>query len=483
MNVVPLVGDAQVAAVICMQFGDTGKGKFADLLARDWADGTARGTGGNNAGHTVVHGDTPFVFHLIPAGVRYDADGKFTVLGQGMVIDPSALVKEFDDLDRMGWSYDHVRVSQDAQVILPHHVLIDQAGKSQKDGGLGTTGRGIGPCYTDKAKRCGVRMRDLLDKDTLVSQVKKSLASWHPSLLSDSLHSSLSVDDVVGPVAQYVDRLRPFITDTNAFMQAQYRDGSKILLEGAQGTLLSLEHGTYPYVTSSECSLAGTAAGVGLSPRVVDVTLGILKFPLMTRVGNGPFPTELGGVASQQYCAAEHTRESELNMLGISFEKRDGYTRYDSDHPAIWDLMLSDDLLERARGLRLHMDEFGATTGRPRRLGWTDLVAARYAVQVNAPVKLVLTKVDTFADAGIFSLCDEYECYGHGVSFSRDKDDLFKVKPRYTNFYSYGSLRGCSSLSDLPASLVSAIRYTQDFVRADVAAVSVGPRPEETIMV
>src|SRR3989344_5316304 len=298
MGLDKLLKDVKTVAIVCNQWGDTGKGKFSDYFASHWADVTARGTGGNNAGHTVVVNGNEKIFHLIPAGILNDSRGQVTILGNGMVIDLLVLSHEIEELEAERLTYNHLMISKDANVIMTYHIEIDRAkNQSQKHGGIGSTGRGIGPCYTDKIGRRGIFIEELFDRDKLsrkINAVKKKYSGQKLKINKDEIIESLM------PLAE---RIKPFVTDTISEMHRFMREGKKILLEGAQGLLLSIEHGTYPYVTSSDCSLDGTASGVGLSAKTIDLPLGIVKFPFMTRVGAGPFPTELGGRESELYCA------------------------------------------------------------------------------------------------------------------------------------------------------------------------------------
>ncbi len=470
MGLSNLVDGVQVAAVVCNQFGDTGKGKFSDYLASQWADVIARGTGGNNAGHTVVVNGKQRIFHLIPAGITEDANGKVNILGNGMVDDLEVLCGELDCLDAEGLSYNNLMISQDAHVILPCHVESDKAkNQSQKKGGIGSTGRGIGPCYTDKIARRGVMVRELFDKDVMARKLNK-LKEYYP----DSDFS-----DVVERLKPYADRIKPFVRDTVSEMHKFYREGRKILLEGAQGLLLSIEHGTYPYVTSSDCSLNGTATGVGLSAKAVDLPLGIVKFPFMTRVGAGPFPTELGGRQSEVYCAEDgHTITDELVYYGIPFEMKEGRPRYDKRNSKILDMIASSDEFLQGIGIRLAAGEYGATTGRPRRTGWTDAVAARYAVGINGPL-MVLTKADCLSDTGDFNLCFGYQ---NTLDFSRDAGVLGKANPFFKRYDGYSEISSARDYCDLPKSLKTAIGDLEVFTRGKVLVVSVGAERDETIV-
>ena len=387
-----LLHGARIIALVCNQYGDTGKGKFSDYFASQWADVIARGTGGNNAGHTVVVNGTQKVFHLLPAGILHDREGKVNILGNGMVIDLGVLCHELEALDEVGLPYEHLMISKDAHIIMRHHVEDDKSkNASQKNYGVGTTGRGIGPCYADKIARYGILIGDLLSRDRLVQKVER-MKNHYP------LDLQLSVDGILSEFGDYIEKIRPFIRDTVTEMHHFVKQGKHILLEGAQGLLLSIEHGTYPYVTSSDCSVNGTASGVGISARAIDLVFGIVKFPFMTRVGGGPFPTELGGATSESYCGEEgvkHTRE--LEYYGVPYTKYSSSMGYDHHDSRILTLMNSLDPLKQGIGIRLAAGEYGATTGRPRRIGWTDAVAAKYAIGINGPLQIILTKADAVA--------------------------------------------------------------------------------------
>ncbi len=470
-----LLGNAQTVAVVCNQWGDTGKGKFSDLLASQWADVTARGTGGNNAGHTVIVNGKEKIFHIIPAGITNDSQGKVTILGNGMVLDLAVLSSELDDLDREGHTYNHLMISGDAHVIMPYHIVRDRARHlSQKKGGIGSTGCGIGPCYTDKIARRGVMVGDLFDMDRLVKKIK-SVEDFYPE-------QEIDVDEIMGQIRPYAERIKPFVKDTVIEMHQFMREGKKILLEGAQGLLLSIEHGTYPYVTSSDCSINGTAGGVGLSARDIDHPLGIVKFPFMTRVGAGPFPTELGGTNSEKYCAEDHTKLDELNEHGINYKSENGRVSYDCRDPKIIEMINSEDPFIQGIGIRLAAGEYGATTGRPRRIGWIDAIAVKYAVGINGPL-LVLTKPDSLFGIDEFKICFGYrEVTEIKKNFSRKESTLKSITPVYKTYKGYGDISSVKNYEDLPESLRDAIHDLETFSGGRVVMVSVGPDREETIV-
>ncbi len=476
MTLDKLLDGVQTIAVICNQWGDTGKGKFSDIFSSQWADVTARGTGGNNAGHTAVVNGKERIFHLIPAGITNDSEGKITILGNGMVIDLAVLCSELDDLDREGQTYNNLMISRDAGVIMPYHIIRDRARhQSQKQGGIGSTGSGIGPCYTDKIARRGVMVGDLLHIDRLAKKIWGA-KEFYPE-------QEIDRGEIMDQIKPYVERIRPFVRDAVTEMHQFMRDGKKILLEGAQGLLLSIEHGTYPYVTSSDCSINGTASGVGLSAKHIDLPLGIVKFPFMTRVGAGPFPTELGGRDSETYCAdEEHTKLNELVRYGINHDSDNGGVQYDCKDPKIIGMINSDDPFIQGIGIRLAAGEYGATTGRPRRTGWTDAVAVKYAVGINGPL-LVLTKPDSLSGVDEFKLC-----FGHktgssfNTHFSRDEHVLRSVVPDYKTYEGYGDISFARSYDQLPESLRNSIQDLEKFSGGSVVMVSVGPDRKETIV-
>jgi len=494
-----LLKNKQIAAVICNQFGDTGKGKIVDYLS-EWADVIARGTGGNNAGHTTVVNGVERVFHLIPAGIIYDSLGKVNILGNGMVLDISALNKELIDLDNSGISYNNLMISKDASVIMPYHIAQDCAkNKSQKNGGIGSTGRGIGPCYTDKIARRGIFIKDLFNEDILAKKINK-IKEFYPG-------QEINTDEIIDFLIPYKDKITPFVRDTVNEMHNFVRKGKKVLLEGAQGLLLSIEHGTYPFVTSSDCSLNGAAGGVGLSAYQVDLPLGIFKGPFMTRVGGGPFVTELGGEISEKHCGDEGDIFYEVkNYLGMnlnldeikrlqseknnsaSIEKlvqhRKNVNNYiNSNRNKVLELINSNDEFLQGIGARLVGGEYGATTGRPRRTGWIDAVAGKYAVGINGPL-MILTKPDTIADADEFKVCYGYET-SHGNildTFSKDEDYLRDVKPKYIRYKGYGEIGDVKDYSKLPQSLKKAIEDFEIFTGGQFKIISVGPERNQTIV-
>ncbi|MBI3091039.1 MAG: adenylosuccinate synthase [Candidatus Tectomicrobia bacterium] len=424
-----------VVAVVGMQWGDEGKGKVVDLLT-EGADIVARYQGGNNAGHTVVIEGVKYVLHTIPSGIlRKDV---LSVIGHGVVVDPAALLEEMRLLRAEGHKIDdNLRISAKAHVIMPYHRLLDRATEALRaERKIGTTARGIGPAYADKMGRSGIRVIDLLHEPTLRTKVATNLAMKGSFLAEHCQGSEGSALDAVAVTAQYLkfgEELRPFITDVDALLQRAWREGRNLLLEGAQGTLLDIDHGTYPYVTSSSAAAGGSCIGLGLAPSRLDQVVGVVK-AYTTRVGEGPFPTELGG------------------SLGATL---------------------------RQRG-----DEFGATTGRPRRCGWLDIVGLRHAQWINAARWLAITKLDvldTFSDIGI---CTAYEYEGERItSLPLGEHALSACAPVLEWMPGWRtSTTGTTEWRKLPEKAQRYVEHIAELLEADVLLVSTGPQRQETIL-
>jgi adenylosuccinate synthase len=463
-----LTKNRQVAAVVCNQFGDSGKGKVVHALA-PWADVIARGTGGNNAGHTIILNGKERINHLLPIGIVYDSLGKINILGNGMVLDLKVLNQELDELDAENMTYNGLRISEDAHVIMPYHIFRDQKrNQSQNNGGIGSTGRGIGPCYTDKTRRTGIMVRDLFNVDKLYTKIEKALQNYSGQ--------EIDTEEVMETLNPLADRIKPFVCDTIGLMHDVIRRGKKVLLEGAQGLFLSLDHGIYPYVTSSDPSVNGTAAGVGLNAGYVDLPLGLVKFPFMTRVGGGPFPSELGGEQGKLFCQDESRKlENQLKAYGVPYSVKNGNVTYDHHAPEILDLMNSTDPLQKAAGIRLAAVEFGATTRRPRRIGWTDTVLGKYAVNINGP-NMILTKVDCLAGMDFFHLT-----IGHGKKQKYDRTVDVSSHMNVRMYKGFGSLEGIKYSSDLPPELKNSINDFEQFTGGQVVALSTGPGKDDVV--
>ena len=424
--------------VVGAQWGDEGKGKVVDLLT-EHAQLVVRFQGGNNAGHTLVVQGQKTVLHLIPSGILHP--GKTCVIGNGCVVDPTVLMKEIEGLRAKNHltSGSHLLVSEHAHVICPWHKHLDALReRARGDGAIGTTGRGIGPAYEDKIARRGIRLRDLLDVDRLRRRVKERMPSVLAELASLARAAKaeeplLDPEAIVTEYAALGVRLKDFVGDTSVFLADQVRKGARILFEGAQGTLLDVDHGTYPYVTSSNTVAGNAAVGSGLGPTVIDRVMGISK-AYTTRVGAGPFPTEL-----------------------------------------------HDELGERLRKVG---DEFGATTGRPRRCGWLDTVVLRYAARVNGLWGLALTKMDVLSGFPTLQICTAYELDGKRVDeLPGDLEDLSRVKPVYEELPGWEqSLGGARTLEDLPAAAQRYVRRVEEIVGVPVVCISVGAERGETIL-
>ena len=435
-------------AVVGLQWGDEGKGKVVDLLASiDAASGgfhvVARYNGGANAGHSLQVGDQRYALHLIPAGIL--DGGKINVLGNGVVIDPAQLVKEITQLRDRGIAIgENLRVSDRAHVVLPYHkaqdALLEATHKrSPTAEPIGTTGRGIGPCYADKALRTlAVRMVDLLDADRLAPKVRRIVAVKNVALDALANHYSLDFDEldaeqILDDLLEQARVLRPHICDTAALLHEASERGERLLFEGANATLLDIDHGTYPFVTSSNCSSLGVHTGTGMPGHLVPNVLGIVK-AYQTRVGGGPMVTEL--------------------------------------HDATGDAI-------REKG-----KEFGTTTGRPRRCGWLDLVALKYTARISGATGLAITLLDVLAGLDELKICTAYKLPDGKTldTVPADSDLLEKAKPVYETLQGFGDIETATSIEELPEPAVAYLRSIEEAVGVPVVMVSVGPEREQTLM-
>ncbi len=490
--------DKQCLAVVCNQWGDTGKGKLVDLLAALWADIIIRGTGGANAGHTIVVKDQKHIFHLLPSGILHDVTGKINIIGRGVAFDPQAVIDELDILHIAGIKVKNFKISHQAPLVLPYHILVDRIGdKSQQ---IGTTGRGIGPLYTDYTARHSLFLNDIFNKDLFREKLTKYLAGKksilegldknvakevlaHPHLGSGIYFNPETILDVEAIVAKYTgdfaDKLKPYIIDLEKFVQNALVAKKKILLEGAQGTLLSIDHGTTKYQTSSDCTIAGLAKGAGLREGQVDHVFGIAKAFYMTRVGHGPFPTEFGGLQSEKYCEQGITREQEK-----------------SEHASKVDEYLqADDQFNLGIAVRLLGDEYGATTGRTRRNGWLDLVALKYAMQYNGQ-SLTLTKVDVLDKFKKIKLGVAYKYIGPDIFyagqelktnqeidfFPRFSEILYNCEPVYKEFDGWQTaISAIEDYGSLPQEIKTIVDFIEQYTGGKIDIISVGPDREQTI--
>jgi len=495
-----LVGDSQVVLVLCNQFGDTGKGKIVDFFARHWAHLCFRGTGADNAGHTTVHDGKKYVFHLLPSGMPYDKDGLVNGIGNGVGFYPASLVREIMLGDSLGLTFNNFMISKDASVFTPYHIARDQAlFNSLKGGNVGSTGKGVGPGFTDKIYRKGIFVDDLYNPDLLYKKIKESLfftgeykfgfskkrvtmierdASGH------AVEKSYTLDDIMHEMAVNAVMLKPFVRDTISYIHKSLGEGKNILVEGAQGLLLSPEFGVRGMCTSSDCSKNGTATGIGIDAGLVDLTVGLVKFPFMSKVGGGPYPSEIGGIEADIYCRDEKNvnLRTELEKAKVPYKVDDGKIKYDHGHENIRKLMNSQDPIEQNRGIGLAAEEFGATTGRKRRMGWTDLVAQKYAGRINGP-HVILTKPDAISGIEKYSLCTGYRDVKGMVhtDFNRSPDFLRSVSPVLTDFSGYGDISQVKEYDALPESLRQGIAFFERYTGANVLAVSNGPERDKLI--
>jgi adenylosuccinate synthase len=427
---------SKIVAVIGAQWGDEGKGKIVDLLAERF-DIVARYQGGHNAGHSVQVGDKSFVLHLLPSGIVHR--GKTCVLGNGMVIDPKAFFQEADRLMSQGIevSPQRVKISSRAHLILPYHRALDHTSEERLGNEkVGTTLRGIGPAYEDKAGRRGIRTADALAPDVLRSRIERNLEDAN-RIIEAYGGESLSADVIFAEMSALTERLAPFIADTTHFLNIAATEGRSILLEGAQATLLDVDHGTYPYVTSSNTIAGGAIIGTGLAPHRLNGVLGIVR-TYTTRVGEGPFPTEM------------LLGEEELGQM----------------------------IRERGR-------EYGASTGRPRRCGWFDAFATRYAAEINGFTSVALTKLDVLDTLDEIKVCTGYKLDGRMCeSLPAVSQDLQRVEPVYATLPGWqSSTLGMTEMTSLPANALRYVDFLSQQIGVEIGLVSTGPERTQTIVV
>ena len=420
-----------VLSVIGTQWGDEGKGKILDLIA-ERADIVVRYQGGANAGHTVVVGSEKFVFHLLPSGILHP--GKRNVIANGVVLDAGQLLQEIDAFEKRGIEIaGRLFVSAAAHLVLPYHKAIDRASEGVKGGTkIGTTGRGIGPAYADKIARTGLRVGDLADERRFTERLRANVAEKNLLLQAVYRADPLDFDAIRDEFLGYAKRLKPYVADTFHLLRDALDAGQYVFIEGAQGILLDVDFGTYPFVTSSNASALGISAGTGIPPKRVGEVLGVAK-AYSTRVGEGPFPTELP--------------------------------------PA------------EAEVLRKKGEEFGATTGRPRRCGWFDGVATRFAVEVNGVDSLAITKLDTLSGYDALQVCTAYQIGGRTTDrFPCGEVPLDVVKPVYEKLPGWREpLSGMRRIDELPKAARDYVDFLEDFLRVRATIVSVGPARDQTI--
>lgn len=423
-------------AVVGAQWGDEGKGKIVDYLAQE-AHVVVRFQGGNNAGHSVKIGEELFKLHHLPSGILRSS--KMAVIGNGVVIDPGVLLGEVDGLLKRGKSVKNLRISERAHVIMPYHKLIDAAEEGMREGArVGTTGRGIGPAYADKAARLGIRMGELVDKDLLEERLSFLVPLKNKILQALGSDSRIDAKKVVNEYSEYGRRLRVHVTDTRSLLSDAIAKKKRVLLEGAQGTMLDIDHGTYPFVTSSNTVSGNVAAGSGIPATAIDEVFGVTK-AYTTRVGEGPFPTELFGELST--CIAEKGRE------------------------------------------------FGTTTGRNRRCGWLDLVVLRHAHALNGFSGLALTKVDVLGGLDEIRVCTHYSLDGRKTTrFPADLRRLKRCEPKYRVLEGWSDIEPKrmnkvlkEGFSTLPSNMRKYIRFVESEIGVRVVLLGLGRRRSETL--
>jgi len=417
--------------VVGSQWGDEGKGKVIDFLAEK-ADVVVRYQGGNNAGHTVVVKDQEFRLHLIPSGILYPEVK--CLIGNGVVLDPEVLIREITQLRQRGTSVDNLHISSRAQVLMPYHQRIDELDEERRgEFKIGTTKRGIGPAYMDKIARVGIRMADLLHREFLADKLQRILKEKNQLFVEYYKIEPIDYQSVLEQYLAFGEQLRPFIVDTSVLLYRALQAGQKVLFEGAQGTLLDIDHGTYPYVTSSHPIAGGASVGAGVGPTAIDHVLGVVK-AYTTRVGAGPFPTEL------------------LDELG--------------EH-----------IRQRGR-------EFGTTTGRPRRCGWLDMVILRYAVRINGLSSMAITKLDILDDLETIKICTGYQYRGEIISeLPATLEELSECQPIYEEWPGWLSeTTAANTLEDLPTNARRYLERVAELAERPISLITVGPERTRTIV-
>ena len=417
-----------VTVLVGSQWGDEGKGKIVDILSEKF-DIVARYQGGANAGHTVEIGEMQYILHLIPSGIL--RDGVKCVIGNGVVIDPQALLDEIKILEDNGINVEgRLFISHNAHLIMPYHKLLDSISESGKNK-IGTTGRGIGPCYIDKFDRKGIRIVDLLNRDVLEKKLRKNVEEKNILLKKLYDDKGFDIDEIIKEYISFDEAIDSYVTDVPLLLNDAIKEGKNILLEGAQGTLLDVDHGTYPFVTSSNPTSGGASTGSGIPPNKIDNVFGIVK-AYTTRVGNGPFPTELTD--------------------------------------------------EKGEKLRKAGAEFGATTGRPRRCGWFDAFLVRYSAMINGIDTVAITKLDVLSVFENINVCVGYKLNGKLLkSFPSDVDKLSSIIPVYETVDGWvEDISECKSYDELPQKTKEYLEFISDQANIKIEIISVGPKRRQT---
>ena len=418
--------------VIGVQWGDEGKGKLIDFLS-DKVDVTVRYQGGNNAGHTVVVDDKEYIFHLLPSAILHRR--KVCVIGNGVVIDPRALIQEIRDLKKRGIAVtpNQLKVSGNAHVVMPYHRVLDGLRESKRHNKIGTTGRGIGPCYADKVARCGIRMVDLMNARVLKSKLEDNLREKNEIFKKVFHHPEYPFEDIYREYRQFGRTLKPYVCDTALYLNRAIDQKKTILFEGAQGTFLDIDFGTYPFVTSSNSIVGGVCPGSGVGPTKIDKAIAAVK-AYTTRVGEGPFPTEFPAKFMEMF--------------------------------------------------RLKGKEFGATTGRARRCGWFDSVLVRYALTINGVSELAIMKLDVLDGLKKIKICTAYKYRGRIIKdFPLDYDVLCRAKPVYEEMDGWTEpSKGLKVFNDLPAKAKAYVQRLEDLLKVRIRYISTGSKRDETIV-
>lgn len=417
--------------VIGAQWGDEGKGKIIDILSRE-SDYIVRYQGGNNAGHTVVIGNEEFILHLVPSGILHK--GKICIIGNGVVVNPAALINEINSLKGRGIEVDsNLLISEGAHLIFPYHWTMDQLREKAKGRArLGTTKRGIGPCYTDKVARCGIRIADLMDDKIFRKKLKDNLSEKNQILRKVYGFKGFSFNQIYRQYCSYRKKIKRYVADTTLIINKALDEGKHVLFEGAQGTLLDVDFGTYPYVTSSNATAGGACIGTGVGPSRIGKVMGVVK-AYTTRVGEGPLPTEF-----------------------------------------------SDELMNI---IRKKGKEFGATTGRPRRCGWFDSVIVKHSILVNGIKEIVVTKLDVLDDLNKIKICTAYKCRGRKYeTLPADIEMLFKVRPVYEEHPGWMcDTSGITTFGKLPKNAKDYLKRLSDILKTKISMVSVGSERKQIL--
>ncbi len=418
--------------ILGAQWGDEGKGKITDFLAKK-ADLVVRCQGGDNAGHTVELGDQKYKLHLIPSGILYPE--KQNIIGNGVVLNPKSLINEIKYLNELGISVDNLKISDRAHIIFPYHIEIDKLEEEARgDKKIGTTIKGIGPCYRDKVERCGLRMCDFKYRDSFEKRLRYNINRKNDLLVKYYGVEPLDENKIVKEYIDYLNQIEKYIVDTNTLVKSFVKDGKKVLFEGAQGALLDIDFGTYPYVTSSHPISGGVPIGVGISPLDLKQAVGVVK-AYTTRVGKGPFPTELFDEAGD---------------------------------------------IIREKGF-----EYGTTTGRPRRCGWLDIVMLNYSADINGLTSLAITKLDTLSDMDKLKICVAYELNGEKINtFPASLETLADCKPIYIEMdgWKLEDIEKAETYEQLPENAKKYVEKIEELTKVPADIVSVGPKRSQTFM-